>query len=110
MDINIGAQQDSRYRGARLNEKGRLPVWGGDAPTFKCQSTKVKPLKQFRFPHSKNLIDHMSHCLAPDTGLRHGPHIFRCISYTNPRQAPNNISIFRVETSILGEPPKFQSL
>jgi len=50
MDINRGAQQDSRYRGARLNEKGCLPVWGGDALTNKCQSTRVKPLEQFSFP------------------------------------------------------------
>jgi hypothetical protein len=88
MDINRGAQQDSRYRGARLNEKGCLPVWGGDALTNKCQSTRVKPLEQFSFPHSENLIDPMSHSSALDTGLFHGPNVFGYISYTNPRQAP----------------------
>jgi hypothetical protein len=30
--INTGEQQDLRYpAAARYNEKGRLPVWGGDA-------------------------------------------------------------------------------
>jgi hypothetical protein len=31
MDINTGAQQDSHYLGARINEKGCLQVLGGDA-------------------------------------------------------------------------------
>ncbi len=31
MDINIGAQQESRYPAARFNEKGCLQVLGGDA-------------------------------------------------------------------------------
>jgi hypothetical protein len=31
MDINTGAQQDSRYPAARFNEKGCLQVWVGDA-------------------------------------------------------------------------------
>jgi hypothetical protein len=35
MDINRGAQQDSRYPAARFNEKGCLKVWGGDALTDK---------------------------------------------------------------------------
>ncbi len=83
---------------------------GRDALTFKCQSTKVKPLEQFRSPHCKNLIDHMSHSSGLDTDLFHGPHIFGYISYSNAEQAPHKISIFRVETSILGEPPNFQSL
>jgi hypothetical protein len=29
--INTIEQQDLPYSGARYNEKGRLPVWGGDA-------------------------------------------------------------------------------
>jgi hypothetical protein len=29
--INTGEQQDLHYLAARLNEKGCLPVWGGDA-------------------------------------------------------------------------------
>jgi hypothetical protein len=31
MNINTGAQKDQRYLDARLNEKGCLKVWGGDA-------------------------------------------------------------------------------
>jgi hypothetical protein len=31
MDINTGAQHESRYPAARFNEKGCLQVWGGDA-------------------------------------------------------------------------------
>jgi hypothetical protein len=33
MDINTGAQQDSRYPAAKFNEKGSLQLWGGDALT-----------------------------------------------------------------------------
>jgi hypothetical protein len=29
--INPGEQQDLHYPAARFNEKGCLPVWGGDA-------------------------------------------------------------------------------
>jgi hypothetical protein len=29
--INTGEQQHLRYPAARFNEKGCLPVWGGDA-------------------------------------------------------------------------------
>jgi len=29
--INTGEQHDLRYPNARFNEKGCLPVWGGDA-------------------------------------------------------------------------------
>jgi len=29
--ISTGAQQDLRYPAPRFNEKGCLPVWGGDA-------------------------------------------------------------------------------
>jgi hypothetical protein len=52
-------------------KRGVCQCGGGDALTYKCQSTKVKPLEQFRFPHSKNLIDNMSRSSALDTGLFH---------------------------------------
>jgi hypothetical protein len=29
--LDTGVQQNSRYPGARFNEKGCLQVWGGDA-------------------------------------------------------------------------------
>jgi len=29
--MSTGEQQDVRYSAARFNEKGCLPVWGGDA-------------------------------------------------------------------------------
>ncbi len=31
MDINTGAEQESRYTAARFNEKGCFKDWGGDA-------------------------------------------------------------------------------
>jgi hypothetical protein len=36
MDINRGAQQNSRYLAARSNEKGCLQVSGGDALSSEC--------------------------------------------------------------------------
>jgi len=45
--INIGEEQDFRYPAARFNEKGCLPVWGGDAfNSVLCGGYFVKILEQ----------------------------------------------------------------
>ncbi len=41
MDINTGAQQDSRYPATRFKEKGCLQVWGGDALNVFCRCSTI---------------------------------------------------------------------
>jgi hypothetical protein len=43
IDINTGAEQESRYPAARFNEKGCLQVWGGDALRMLHNVLKLAP-------------------------------------------------------------------